>query len=142
MDEQVRRFLDERKVAHLATANASGAPHVVPICFATDGETLYVAIDQKPKRGDDVWKLRRLTNIAENPRVAVVADIYNDQDWSRLAFVLLRGTARVISGGDEHARAIAALRTRYAQYRGMALEGRPVIAVDIERVTAWGNLGY
>jgi PPOX class probable F420-dependent enzyme len=140
VDERARQFLDRRRVAHLATVGGAGAPHVVPVCFAVVGSVLYVAIDEKPKRFEDPLKLRRLRNIAENPRVAIVADVYDDVDWSRLGFVLLRGVARVLMEGAEHGLALAALRDKYAQYRDMALEERPVIAIDIEHVTAWGRL--
>ena len=139
MDEAARRFLERRRVAHLATADGTGAPHVVPICFALVDDTLYVAIDEKPKTGD-YRRLRRLRNIAENPRVAVVADVYDDADWSKLGFVLVRGRARVLVEGAEHAQAIRALRDKHLQYRDMALERRPVIAADIESVMTWGSL--
>jgi coenzyme F420-0:L-glutamate ligase/coenzyme F420-1:gamma-L-glutamate ligase len=140
VDAQTRQFLERRRVAHLATADASGAPHVVPICFTLLAETLYIAIDEKPKRGD-FRRLRRLRNIAENPRVAIVADIYSDTDWSKLGFAMLRARARLVDPpGAEHARAIEALRDKYPQYREMALEVRPVIAADIDTVTTWGQL--
>jgi PPOX class probable F420-dependent enzyme len=139
LDQQTRAFLERQRVAHLATADASGAPHVVPICFALVDETVYVAIDEKPKRGDPL-KLRRLRNIAENPQVAIVVDVYDDRDWSRLGFVLLRCAARVLVDGAEHERAVETLRAKYVQYRAMALEDRPVIAADIARVTPWGRL--
>ena len=140
MDEPTRRFLETQSVAHLATADATGVPHVVPICFALIGQTLYVAIDEKPKRGD-FRRLRRLRNIAENPRVAVVADHY-EPDWTKLGFVLAHGSARILSeGDDEHARAVAALRDKYPQYQSMALEERPMIAADIVSVSTWGRLG-
>jgi PPOX class probable F420-dependent enzyme len=143
VDDRTRRFLERQRIAHLATANASGAPHVVPICFALLDDVLYVAIDQKPKRADPL-NLRRLRNISQNPRVAVVADVYDDQDWSRLGFVLVRGRARILDppGGDvaEHGRALQALREKYPQYRSMALDARPIIAADVESVTAWGRL--
>jgi PPOX class probable F420-dependent enzyme len=139
LDEQARLFLERQRVAHLATADASGAPHVVPICFSLLSDTLYIAIDEKPKRGDPL-ELRRLRNIAENRRVAIVVDVYDDQDWSRLGFVLVRCAARVLIDGAEHARAVTALRAKYVQYRAMVLEDRPVIAADIERVTQWGRL--
>jgi PPOX class probable F420-dependent enzyme len=140
VDQASRRFLERQRVAHLATADATGAPHVVPICFALIGETVYVAIDEKPKAAD-VRRLKRLRNIAENPRVAIVADSYDDQDWSRLAFVLLRARARVLPPTDSaHGRALIALREKYPQYRQMRLEERPMIAADIESVTTWGRL--
>jgi PPOX class probable F420-dependent enzyme len=144
VDDRIRRFLERQRVARLATADAGGAPHVVPICFVLLGDTVYVAIDEKPKTAD-LPRLRRLRNIAENPRVSIVADLYVDNDWSRLGFVMLRAGARVLDPerpGDtrEHARAVAALRAKYAQYRAMALDERPVIAADVTAVTAWGRL--
>ena len=140
MDEAVRRFLERQRVAHLATADASGAPHVVPICYVLSGETVYIAIDEKPKTSD-LTRLRRLKNIAENPRVAIVADVYDDEDWSKLGFVLLRATASILSPGTpEHAKAVAALQQKYPQYRHMALPDRPVIAAHITSLTPWGRL--
>ena len=144
LDAPVRAFLERQRVAHLATASADGEPHVVPICFclnqAEGPAALYVAIDEKPKTSD-VSRLRRLRNIATNPSVAVVADVYDDADWSRLGFVLVHGAARVLGPElAEHQRAVAALRARYPQYRAMALGERPVIAIDVQRVTVWGAL--
>jgi PPOX class probable F420-dependent enzyme len=139
VDDRARQFLNSRRVAHLATADANATPHVVPICFVLLGDTVYVAIDEKPKTSD-FSRLRRLRNIAHNPRVSIVADLYDDQDWSRLGFVLLRAVARIVTEGAEHTRAIAALRDKYTQYTGMALEDRPVIAADVEAVTSWGAL--
>lgn len=139
MDEQARRFLERQRIAHLATADASGTPHVVPICFALIDPVVYVAIDEKPKRTAPM-QLRRLRNIAENPRVAIVADVYDDRDWSRLGFVLVHGRARLVNTSEEQQRALGVLRSRYPQYRAMALEERPILAVRIERVTRWGQI--
>ena len=133
-----RRFVASMRVARLATADADGVPHVVPVCYALLGDSLYVTIDEKPKRSAG-RALRRLRNIAENPPVAVVVDRY-DEDWSRLAWVMLRGRADILDRGDEHDRAQAALRERYPQYRAMAIEPLPVIAVRIARVNAWGAI--
>ena len=138
LTEAVRRFLAGRRVAHLATAGADAMPHVVPVCFALDGDSLYVTIDEKPKRGVPA-RLKRLRNIAENPNVAVVADRY-DEDWSRLGWVMLRGRAEVLAEGAEHDQAQALLRTRYPQYAAMRIETLPVIALRIARVTTWGDL--
>ena len=151
LDARVRRFLERQRVAHLATASADGVPHVVPICFCLGGPgeattaaaaaaTLYVAIDEKPKTSHPS-RLRRLRNIAANPSVAVVADVYDDADWSRLGFVLVHGAARVLAPElAEHRRALASLRDKYPQYGTMALEQRPVIAIDVQRVTLWGAI--
>ena len=134
--EDARRFIDEQRVARLATVDPEGRPHVVPVCFALDGDALYVAVDEKPKAGDP-RRLRRIRNIETNPQVQVLFDVYDDADWSRLRFVQLRGRARIIEGGEEHTRAVGLLRGRYAKYRTMALESRPVIAVDIEAAVEW-----
>jgi PPOX class probable F420-dependent enzyme len=133
------RFLDARRVAHLATADAHRVPHVVPVCFAIAGRTLFITIDQKPKRQTG-RPLKRLRNIAENPAVAVVADRY-DEDWTRLGFVMLRGKADLLSpSGAEHARAQQLLCKRYWQLNAMHIESLPVIAVRVEDVISWGDL--
>ena len=113
-------------------------PHVIPVCFALAGDRCYIAIDEKPKRVKAV-RLKRLRNIAENSAVSLVADRY-DANWSRLGYVLLQGHAHVLEGGAEHTEALRLLRARYAPYRSMALEERPVIAVTIERAVDWGQL--
>jgi PPOX class probable F420-dependent enzyme len=115
---------------------------VIPVCYAvsTDpegGDTLYVTIDEKPKRQDR--PLKRLRNILENPQAAVVVDRW-DEDWSRLGWVMLRGRAEILYAGPEHDRAQALLVARYPQYREMQLGDLPVIALRIARATGWGNL--
>ena len=134
-----RRFLVSRRVAYLATADARGAPHVIPVCFVVDDTGVYITIDEKPKRVAG-RALKRLRNIAENPEVALVADRYDDSDWSRLGWVMIRGRAEVLDTGAEHAAAQRRLRRRYKQLAAMALEGLPVIAIRIERVASWGDL--
>jgi PPOX class probable F420-dependent enzyme len=130
------RLIESQRVAHLATADAKGRPHVVPVCFVYLDGHIYIAIDEKPKRS---LRLKRLRNIEENPHVALVLDRY-DEDWSRLGWVLIQGTAAVIKGGPEHSRALEALREKYTQHREMALEERPVISVTVKRVSSWGEL--
>jgi PPOX class probable F420-dependent enzyme len=132
-------FLASQRVGRLATADGRGAPHVVPVCFAIDGEALYVTIDEKPKRAS-ARPLKRLRNMMENPQAAFVADRY-DEDWRGLGWVMLRGRVDILGDGLEHDRAQALLRERYVQYRAMQLAELPVIALRIEHVTAWGNLG-
>jgi PPOX class probable F420-dependent enzyme len=137
LSEQQVRFLASRRVGHLATADARGNPHLVPVCFAVADGAVYITIDQKPK--GDPRALRRLRNIIENPVAAFMADRY-DENWAWLGWVMLRGRAEILSEGAEHDRAQALLRARYPQYREMALAGLPVIAIRIERATSWGNL--
>src|SRR6266511_2230132 len=91
------RLIRSARVAHLATADAYGQPHVVPICFVFDGNYFYSPIDEKPKRTAP-QKLKRLKNIQENPQVALVIDSYNE-DWRKLAYILVRGSARVLLSG-------------------------------------------
>ena len=133
-----QRFLDTLRVARLATADAHGVPHVVPVCFAVADGTLYMTIDEKPKRQVGA-PLKRMRNIAENPAVAILADRY-DEDWTRLGWIMLQGRAEILSGGTEHARAQALLRARYQQLGHMDIERLPVIAVRLERVMSWGDL--
>jgi PPOX class probable F420-dependent enzyme len=112
----------------------------VPVCFALseDGGSLYITIDEKPK--DTARPLKRIRNIQANPQVALVADHYTE-DWTQLAWVMVRGRAAVLEPAPgEHAAAQALLRTKYPQYRQMALDDLPVIAVRIERLTWWGRL--
>ena len=135
-DDQ-RRFLKSRRVGHLATADAEGAPHVVPVCYAVSGHAAYITIDQKPK--GNPRSLKRLRNIVENPATALVVDRY-DEDWSRLGWVMLRGRAEILDSGAEHDAAQELLRSRYPQYRRMQLADLPVIAIRIERATSWGEL--
>lgn len=135
--DRERAFLLSRRVARLATADAAAAPHVVPVCFALAGESVYIAIDRKPK--GDPRALKRLRNIAQNPNAALVADRY-DEDWSLLGWVMLRGRAEILDAGSEHARAQALARSRYPQLAQMDLTGLPVIALRIARVTSWGDL--
>ena len=137
LTEPQRRFLDSRRVAHLATADARAVPHVVPVCFAVGGDALYITIDCKPKGNPRA--LKRLRNIAANPSAALVADRY-DEDWTRLGWVMVRGRAEILEGGAEHEHAHQLLRTRYRQYQTMAIADLPVISIRIEQATSWGDL--
>ena len=122
------RFATAR-VARLATTGPDG-PHVVPIVFALDGDTLYHAVDHKPKR---TLALKRIGNLRADPRASVLADGY-DEDWSRLWWARADGTARILEPG--HERALALLAERYAQYRERPPQG-PVIAIDVSRWSDW-----
>jgi PPOX class probable F420-dependent enzyme len=132
-----RRFLDLSRVAHLATADRAGVPHVVPVCFCVVGLSLYISVDEKPKRTD--IPLKRVRNILENPAVAVTADRW-DEDWTRLGWIMLRGQGEILPDGAEHDTAQERLRLRYPQYRSMDLARLPVIAVRIQRALSWGTL--
>ena len=128
----MRRRISEVLVARLATVDAGGRPHVVPISFAVDGDTLFFAVDAKPKRTTD---LKRLRNIAANPAVSVLFDHYED-DWSRLWWVRVDGTAWVMDDRAKSERALDMLVSRYPQYR-RARPGGPVVAISITRLSGW-----
>lgn len=136
--DAARQFLESHRVGHLATADAGGAPHVVPVCYALDDDGLYFVADLKPKRGP-AHRLRRLDNLRANPRAAVVVDDYDD-DWTHLAWVMVRGATRFVDDPAAHAAALALLRARYANYRSMPLDdprAHPIVRIDADHVTLW-----
>lgn len=132
----VRTFVQTHRVARLATVDAEGCPLVLPICYVLDGESLYSPTDAKPKRVP-VQRLKRLRNIHENPHVALVIDEYSE-DWTQLAYVILHGTAEILTHGLEFEHAIGGLREKYPQYRSMPIQDNPMIAVRLTRVLSWG----
>lgn len=129
------RLIRSARVAHLATADAQGQPHVIPICFVYDGKNFYSPIDEKPKRAAP-QKLRRLRNITANPKVAIVIDHYNE-DWNRLTYVLVFGKAKITVRGANHRNAVKLLRKKYPQYRSMAIDRRPLIVIRLKKLTSW-----
>jgi PPOX class probable F420-dependent enzyme len=131
-----RAFAEQHRVARLATADAAGAPHVIPICYALVADCFYFVVDEKPKRSR--LGLKRLRNIAANPQVALVIDVYDD-DWTRLAFLLVQGRAARVGDAGEYATVLEALRQRYPQYRSMrlALETHPLIRITPARTHLW-----
>jgi len=137
LDPGVEAFLQAGRVARLGTADSTGTPLVVPICYAFDGRHCYSAIDAKPKRRPGA-ELKRVSNIRENPRVSMVVDHY-DEDWSRLRYVILQGRADLLTGGLEFSRAADLLLDKYTQYRGMGLprESGLIIKITPERVLQW-----
>jgi coenzyme F420-0:L-glutamate ligase / coenzyme F420-1:gamma-L-glutamate ligase len=136
---QVQAFVQAHRVARLATVDGAGCPLVLPICYTVAEETLYSPIDAKPKRVP-VQRLKRLRNIEENPQVALVIDDYAE-DWTQLAYVILQGTAEIVTGGSPFERAVAALREKYPQYQQMPIEENPMIAVHLTHVVSWGAVG-
>lgn len=137
-DEATLRFIDDHRIAHLATVDASGQPMVVPVCFVREGEAIYSVVDLKPK-GVAARRLKRLRNIQENPRVAIVVDDYSE-DWGRLSYAMVSGEAVIMEPSDdrdEHERAVIALRRKYPQYRSMRLEDRPIIRITPNRLKMW-----
>ena len=141
-DEQA--FLERARVAALATVDDESRPHAVPICFAllergepADERAIVSAIDEKPKT---TRELRRVRNVRTNPRVTLLADRYRE-DWTRLAWVQVRGRARVLAPeASMHDAAVDALEAKYDQYADHDLDERPIIAIAVDRTVSWGAL--
>jgi coenzyme F420-0:L-glutamate ligase / coenzyme F420-1:gamma-L-glutamate ligase len=128
-------FIRSARVAHLATADAEGQPHVIPICFVFNGNEFFSAIDEKPKQVA-LQRLKRLRNIQDNQKVSLVIDHY-DEDWRKLVYVLITGKARLVFRGKKHVSAVRLLRSKYAQYRRMAIHERPMIAITPTQWKSW-----
>ena len=135
-DEARARVLNSR-VGYLATADAAGVPHIVPITFVVDADRIITAIDGKPKRGT---RLRRLDNIAANPAVSLLVESYDD-DWSRLWWARADGVAAVLTNEEARAGVVELLRARYPQYTTVSIDG-PVIVIEVRRWSGWtaGNM--
>lgn len=137
----VQKKLEQARVARLATIDAQGAPHLVPICFVYEGGAFYMAIDRKPKRVAPE-RLARLDNMARNPQVALLIDEYSE-DWQRLWYVLVRGRAELLaaSADAEQGRALALLKAKYPQYAGGWLgDDAPVVRITVTKITHWGEV--
>ncbi len=122
----------ESAVARLATIDPDGRPHLVPIVFALQADTLYSAVDKKPKQSRT---LRRIENAGRRQQVTVLIDHYDD-DWARLWWIRLKGHARVLDDGEEAIRAIALLTDKYEQYQA-APPSPPVLAIDVTEWRGW-----
>jgi PPOX class probable F420-dependent enzyme len=130
-------FVLAQRVAHLATSSAEGSPHVIPVCYAFDGQHFYTPLDEKPKRVTGN-QLRRVRNIEARHEASLVIDQYDD-DWTRLGYILVHGRADLLAPEEAlHAEALHLLRERYTQYLTMSLERYPVIVITPDRVTSWG----
>ena len=136
--EKHQRFLEAKRVACFATVGADGQPHVIPVCYALIESTAFFTIDEKPKKQSGT-PLKRLQNLIENPKAALVVDHY-EEDWSRLGWVMLQGQADILTAGEEHDLAQSRLRERYPQLKAMRIETLPVVALRIGHVASWGRL--
>ncbi len=136
IDAGLRRRIGRARVGHFATTDGR-EPALVPVCFVLLGDTLYHAIDAKPKSAAP-GRLRRVRNVRAHPPAAFLIDHY-EEDWTRLWYALLRGQATVLDHGPEQQRAIAALKRKYPQYRtGVPLAGDAlVIALAVQRISRW-----
>ena len=137
LDPAVEAFIASRRVGHLATADADGTPHVIPVCYAYHRGLVYSALDLKPKRVPS-RELKRVRNIRTNPSVALVVDDYSEE-WDALAYVLIQGQATILESGAERDHAETLLREKYEQYAKMLEEGCATLRITPERVVAWGR---
>jgi len=133
----VAGFITTARVGRLATADVSGQPTVVPICYAFDGTALYSAVDAKPKQAPPEG-LKRIRNLRENPRVSIVIDEYHE-DWTRLRYAIIQGEADLLTDGPQFAHGIDLLVAKYSQYRALGLprERGLMIRVTPYRVSSW-----
>jgi PPOX class probable F420-dependent enzyme len=130
--ELLRRRLAEARVGRLATVDAAGDPHVVPVCFVVDGDTVYWAVDHKPKA---TRRLRRIANLEAHPVAELVVDHYAE-DWTGLWWIRVRADAAVLEPGVEADRALDLLAAKYVQYRERRPDG-PVVRLAVRRWTSW-----
>jgi len=140
-DDAIQAKFEEARVARLATADPQGRPHAVPVCFAYDGRAFYIALDLKPKRVDPA-RLARVRNLQANPSVALLLDKYGE-DWEQLWYVLIRGTAALLSEPDtaEYAEAVRLLKAKYPQYRaGLLPDDALLIRILPAQIISWGKL--
>ncbi|HEX3393866.1 MAG TPA: TIGR03668 family PPOX class F420-dependent oxidoreductase [Acidimicrobiales bacterium] len=134
LEPSLRQRVTQARVARLATVSPAGGPHIVPITFAVDGDTIVTAVDHKPKT---TTRLQRLENIEAHPVASVIIDHYDD-DWSRLWWVRGDGDARIVFEGGDHEQAISRLADKYEQYRRRRPDG-PVIVVAVTRWASWSS---
>jgi len=138
-DSDIIKYISNNKIAHLGTCDSSGIPTVVPVCFVFHDNIIYIPLDAKPKKRAAV-KLKRVKNITYNPFVSVVIDQYCE-DWDRLSYVIIQGSASLINHGKEYEEALIKLCEKYEQYSKMKLHdlGLPVIKIVADKIIKWGK---
>lgn len=133
MEGWAAELLSTARTGVLATVSPTGWPQAVPVCYVVYDDKVVSPIDEKPKSGRPLGRLR---NIVHEPRVSLLVDCW-DEEWHQLAWVRVEGRTEVVARGEQMPEALAALRAKYPQYRQMALEWRPLIVITVERVAAW-----
>jgi PPOX class probable F420-dependent enzyme len=129
----MRRRVAQARVGRLATVDAAGKPHIVPVCFALDGERVVMVVDTKPKT---TTELRRVSNIRANPAVSLIIDQY-DEDWDELWWIRLDGRAWIVPPGDHFEETIAQLYDKYRGQYGLYGPPGPAIVIEVERWVGW-----
>ena len=124
----------------MATVDATGKPHTVPICYVYVSGLIYTPIDIKPK-SVPAYSLGRIKNICSNPFVSIVIDKYYE-DWDRLYYVKISGRASLLEDSEEYDNSLMSLCEKYAQYGDMNLLSLalPVIRVMPLRIVSWGDV--
>ena len=128
-------FISNHRIAHLATVDSGDRPHVVPVVYAFDGEKFYSPVDDKPKRTGP-YQLARVRNILANHRAVLIIDDY-DEDWNKLAWVQVRGSAEIKVKGQDYERGVGLLTGKYPQYEAMPLNRKPLIIITPQKVIGW-----
>ena len=139
-EEAIQARLKQSRVARLATQDEEGRPHMVPICYAYDGRCFYTALDQKPKQVPPE-RLARVRHIRGNPNVALLIDEYGE-DWGKLWYILVRGTAEILSKGEKHNEALRLLQEKYPQYASGTLLPQQALVIQIvpAKIIGWGSV--
>ena len=129
-------LLAEARRATLATMASDGGPRLVPVCYAIVEDTIWIALDEKPKAVQDVRDLARVRDVVARPDVTLLVDRWSE-DWTDLAWVQIHGTARLVEPDSVPGAIVPALRDRYPQYDGQALEAAPMLAIEVSTIRRW-----
>jgi PPOX class probable F420-dependent enzyme len=130
LSREERHFMGIQRVARIATVDPNGTPHVVPVCFALEENTLYVASD---------YGSRKIRNLRANEKISVIVDEY-EEDWKKLKGVYLTGVAEIVEPGPEFSKARSLLKEKYPQYTSLPIkEGETAIIKILPRkAVSWG----
>jgi len=131
------KYISTHRVARLSTSDTNGQPHIMPICYDFDGLYIYTALDFKRKRVE-LFKLKRVTNILNNPQVAIIIDDYSD-NWDELSYVLILGHGEILENGLKRDTAEKLLRTKYYQYSQSLTPGCPILKITPNKIIEWRN---
>ena len=137
ISDNANTYISSHRVARLSTSDSNGQPHVIPICYGFDGQHIYTALDFKSKRVE-FRKLKRVTNILDNPQVAVVIDDFSE-DWSDLSYVLIIGQGEILDNGLKRDAAEKLLRAKYYQYSQSLTSGCPILKITPSKIIEWRN---
>ena len=136
----LEEFIENARIARLATASSEFEPHVIPVVFVFDGKHFLIPIDEKRKRTKNPEKLKRVRNINENPNVCLLIDEYSE-DWAKLRYVMIQGKASIAKKSQQNKwlqEAYEKLMIKYPQYKKIGLGGMCII-VEAKKMVSWHN---